>query len=357
MVTVGVSQVKPGDKIGEDVLTSLGSVLLQKGKIITPKELDILQAFLIAKVTIEAPAADAREGEEKKEEPAAGGRPIPPANPLQTEYDRMIVLLRTIFNSFVTGTGLPIMDVRTQLERLLQHISEYKILTFSPRVFQESDYLLHKSVMSAMTSYLIAQWVAQPQKDWMQVALAGLLKDIGNIRIDRGILTKPTPLTAEENDEMKRHTVHGYQLLKNVAALNEGVKLATLQHHERVDGTGYPLGIDATKIHPYAKIVSIADIFHSMTLNKSYRKAASPYLVLEQLQSDSFGKLDPAYVQTFVEKVTQFHNGTVVRLSDGRVGEIIFSDRAHPTRPWVSIDGVIVNLTIERQLHIREVLK
>ncbi|MHA6481583.1 HD-GYP domain-containing protein [Paenibacillus sp. strain BS8-2] len=353
MVTVAVAQLKPGDKIGEDVLTSLGGVLLQRGKIITGKELEILQAFMVPTVVVDS-------GETKPAE----GQPAPtvtsnsqPLTPFQTDYEKMIEVTRTLFNNYVAGQGMPVMDIRVQLEKLLSHIQEYKILTFTPRVFHERDYLLHNNVTSAMTSYLIAKWVNLPQKDWMQVALAGLLKDIGNVRIDKSILSKPTPLTIEETEEMKRHPVLGYQLLKNVAALNEGVKLAALQHHERVDGTGYPLGIDATQIHPYAKIVSIADIFHAMTLNRSYRKAASPYFVLEQILSDAFGKLDPSYVRTFVEKVTQFHNGTIVRLSDERIGEIVFSDRTHPTRPWVSIDGKIVNLVIERQLHIKEVMK
>ncbi|REK72042.1 HD-GYP domain-containing protein [Paenibacillus paeoniae] len=356
MGTVAVAQLKLGDKIGEDVLTPLGSVLLQKGKVITSKEIDILQAFLVTSVAVVNSFSESKSGEEKPEE-IVGTKGQPPATPLHREYEKMIDVLRHVFNSYVTGQGMPIMDIRIQLERLLQHIADYKILTFAPRTFQERDYLLHNSVTSAMTSYLIAQWVGQPQKDWMQVALAGLLKDIGNVRIDRGILSKPNALTPDEQEEMKRHTVLGYQLLKNVAALNEGVKLAALQHHEKIDGTGYPLGIDASKMHPYAKIVSIADIFHAMTLNKSYRKAASPYLVLEQIQSDAFGKLDASYVRTFVERVTQFHNGTVVRLSDDRIGEIVFSERTHPTRPWVSINGVIENLTVARHLHIKEVVK
>ncbi|MFF2889180.1 HD-GYP domain-containing protein [Paenibacillus sp. NPDC057967] len=358
MGTVAVAQLKLGDKIGEDVLTPLGSVLFQKGKVITSKEIDILQAFLVTSVTVVNSFSESKAGDEKAEEKeSAGTKGQPPATPLQREYEKMIDVLRHVFNSYITGQGMPIMDIRMQLERLLQHIADYKILTFVPRTFQERDYLLHNSVTSAMTSYLIAQWVGQPQKEWMQVALAGLLKDIGNVRIDRSILTKPNSLTPDEKEEMKRHTVLGYQLLKNVAALNEGVKLAALQHHEKVDGTGYPLGIDSSKIHPYAKIVSIADIFHAMTLNKSYRKAASPYLVLEQIQSDAFGKLDAGYVRTFVERVTQFHNGTVVRLSDDRIGEIVFSERTHPTRPWVSINGVIENLTVARHLHIKEVVK
>lgn len=353
VVAVAVAQLKLGDKIGEDVLTPLGGVLFHKGKVITDKEMDILQAFLVSTVVIDGGETKPAEGQA----PPIAAPAQQPATPFQKDYEKMIEVLRALFNNYVAGQGMPVMDIRVQLEKLLGHIQEYKILTFVPKSFHERDYLLHNNVTSAMTSYLIAQWVNLPQKDWMQVALAGLLKDIGNVRIDKSILSKPTPLTLDETEEMKRHTVLGYQLLKNVAALNEGVKLAALQHHEKVDGTGYPLGIDASQIHPYAKIVGIADIFHAMTLNRGYRKATSPYLVLEQIMSDAFGKLDPSYVRTFVEKVTQFHNGTIVRLNDERIGEIVFSDRTHPTRPWVSIDGKIVNLVVERQLHIKEVLK
>ncbi|MBD2871738.1 HD-GYP domain-containing protein [Paenibacillus arenilitoris] len=357
MAAVTLSQLKPGDKISEDALTPLGSVLLQKGKVITPKEIEILQAFLIIAVEIEASGAASKAQDEAAEEPAQETGMTLVSSPLHREYDQMVQVLRGVFNSFAAGSSLPVMDIRKQLEKTIENVRSYNLLTFTPRQFAEKDYLLHNSIASALTSYQIAQWVGLPQKDWMQAAFAGLLHDIGNVKIDKAILTKPNALTPDEKEEMMKHTVIGYQMLKNVPALNEGVKMAALQHHEKVDGSGYPLGIDATKIHPYAKIVAIADIFHAMTLNKAYRKAISPYLVLEQIQSDAFGKLDPGYVRTFVEKATQFHNGTVVKLSDDRIGEIIFTDRAHPTRPWVSIDGTIVNLTLERQYHIKEVLK
>ncbi|WP_419875941.1 HD-GYP domain-containing protein [Candidatus Pristimantibacillus sp. PTI5] len=357
MAAVTLSHLKLGDKIIEDVLTPLGGILFQKGKVVTPKELEILQAFLIASVEIESNQAAGKPGADTEEESAQEANLVYVASPLHEEYDKMVIVLRQVFNSFMAGQAMPVMDIRKQLEKLLEHIKSYNLLTFVPRQFMEKDYLIHNSITCALTSYLIAQWTGFPQKDWMQIAFAGLLHDIGNVRIDKTILTKPNSLSAEEKEEMMRHTVHGYQLLKNVSALNEGVKMAALQHHEKVDGTGYPLGIDATKINPYAKIVAIADIFHAMTLNKAYRKAASPYLVLEQIQSDAFGKLDPTYVRTFVEKATQFHNGTIVKLSDERVGEIVFSDRNYPTRPWVSIEGVIVNLINERHLHIKEVLR
>lgn len=356
MGTVPVSQVKLGDKVVQDVLTPLGSVLFHKGKVITPREFEILQAFLVPQVVIDGPT-DKKEAEEASgDKSAAPAKDSSAKSSLLEQYERMVDVLKNVFSQMMSGQALPILEIRNQMEVLLQQSHDYKMLTFAPRNVATEDYLYHKSVMSALSCYMMAQWNGLPKKDWMQSALAGLLHDIGNAKIDRGILNKPTKLTAEEVEDMKRHTVLGYQLLKNVAAINEGVKLAALQHHERYDGSGYPLGIGSEKIHPYAKFVAISDIFNAMTMKRSYRKASSPYLVLEQLHQDSFGKLDPAYVRIFIEKATQFHNGTIVRLSDDRVGEIVFSDRNHPTRPWVSVNGTIVNLANERQLHIEEVI-
>ncbi|WP_219834688.1 HD-GYP domain-containing protein [Paenibacillus sp. R14(2021)] len=356
MGTVAVSQVKLGDKIAQDVLTPLGSVLFHKGKVIMPREYEILQAFLVAQVNIDVP------GERKEAEEAAMEKVLEKVketsvkSSLMEQYERTVVLLKSVFAQMMSGQALPILDIRNQLEAMLQHSNEYKMLTFSPQNVPNEDYLFHKSVMSALSCFMLAQWTGLPKKDWMQSALAGLLHDVGNAKIDRNILYKPTKLSPEEVEDMKRHTLLGYQLLKNVTAINEGVKLAALQHHERFDGSGYPLGIGQDKIHPYAKFVAISDIFNAMTMKRSYRDATSPYLVLEQLLQDSFGKLDPTYVRVIIDKATQIHNGTLVRLSDNRIGEIVFSDRNHPTRPWVSINGQIVNLANERQLYIEEVI-
>lgn len=114
--------------------------------------------------------------------------------------------------------------------------------------------------------------------------------------------------------------------------------------------------ISGQYIHIYAKICAIADIYHAMTLNKVYRKGVSPYLVMEQIQSDAFGKLDPVLVTVFIESLTKFNIGTKVKLSDGRTGDIVFVERSNPTRPWVNVDSQIVNLSIDRKFHIVEVL-
>ncbi|MCP3775160.1 HD-GYP domain-containing protein [Paenibacillus sp. MZ04-78.2] len=354
MVTVPVSQLKPGEKIIENVITKFNNVLFMKGTIVSERDLDILRAFLIPSVQIEVKngEADSALQEATSEEQADN------VLPFHEHYHKMLHLLRRVFNTVASGGySPPILEIRTTLEALIKNIDHYNVLTFNPRHFQLRDFIYHNSIMVSLTSYLLAKWHGLSSKELMQVALAGLLHDIGNAKVDPAILHKPARLTAEEAEGMKRHTIIGYNILRPVPAINEGVKLCALQHHEREDGSGYPLGIQGDKIHLYSKIVAVPDMFHAMTTDRFHKKAVSPYLVLEQLQKESFGKMQPAIIQTFISKVTAFHNGMLVRLSDSRVGEIVFSDHAHPTRPWVNVNGKIINLTVERHLHIQEVIQ
>ena len=352
MANVSVTQLKQGDKLIEDVITKLGNVLFKKGLHVTPRDIEILRAFLIPSVSIEA-----RESEPEVSDKADEAK-VEDSGLIQFyfEYDKMIQLLKKVFKDAMSSPSLPIFDLRTGLDQLVSRIQHYNILTFTPRMNNTGEYIYHNSIMVALTSYILARWHGFQNKDWMPIALGGLLHDIGNAKVDPAILSKPTKLTVTEVEEVRRHTLYGYALLKNTPALNEGSKLCALQHHEREDGSGYPMAVKGDKIHPYAKVIAVADIFHAMTSNRTYKRAESPYLVLEQVQKEAFGKLEPALVQTFINKVTQFHNGTLVRLNDGRVGEIIFTDRANPTRPMVNVNGTIINLAMERSYFIQEVI-
>lgn len=354
MATVPVSQLKTGEIIAENVVTKFNNVLFNKGKIINERDLDVLRAFLVSTVQIEAKEGEpGAEAEDALLDPGAKS-----VLPFYENYEKMLKLLRQVFNiANAGGQNPPILEIRTTLENLIQHIDHYNILTFGPKSFQLRDFILHNSIMVSLTSYTLAKWSGLPSKDLLPVALGGLLHDIGNAKVDPAILFKPNRLNGDELEEMKRHTIIGYNMLKTVPAINEGVKLCALQHHEREDGSGYPLGVKGDKVHHYSKIVAIADMFHAMTTDRFHKKAISPYLVLEELQKEAFGKLDPVLIQTFVQKVTSFHNGTLVKLSDNRIGEIVFSDRANPTRPWVNVNGKIVNLTVERSLYIQDVIQ
>ncbi|THF73485.1 HD-GYP domain-containing protein [Cohnella fermenti] len=351
MPVLPISQLQAGDRLTEDVQTAMGNLLFNEGRALSPRDLEILQAFLIPNVDITRQGLAETTSEGAGEESASN--PESKLTSLQQQFLQMEKELKRVFAMMGPGQKLPILEIRNALKDLLDHINEYNVLMFQPPPDPaQPDRWIRKSVLTSLTSYQLARWNKLPDKDWMPVALAGLLHDIGNIRVDPAIFRKPSRLTVDEMNEMRQHTVYGYKLLEGVPSLNKGVALAALQHHERLDGSGYPLKVSGDNIHPYARIVAIADMYHAMTNERNYRKAHSPYLVLEQLQSESFGKLDPVYVQTFIDRTTQFHNGMLVQLNDNRVGEIVFTDRQHPTRPMVSVNGEIINLTKDKELYI-----
>jgi HD-GYP domain-containing protein (c-di-GMP phosphodiesterase class II) len=353
VISVPVTQLKAGDQIFENVLTKKGNLLFEKGRFVTQREIEILRAFFVAYVSIESKGeVEASDDNNPQQQEEANQQEMP----IMQKYDSLVKLMRKVFLDARNGQTPPVLEIRTQLEALLQYIDQYNILTFTPKNIRQNEYLLHHSIMVSLTSYQLAKWHNFQQKDWIPIALSGLLHDIGNVKIDNAIFEKASKLTPADMEEVKKHTVFGYQIIKNMPAINEGVKLSALQHHEREDGSGYPLSLKGDKIHMYSKILAIADIYHAMTNERQYRNVMSPYLVLEDLFKESFGKLDPALVQTFINKVTSFQNGTLVRLSDNRLGEIVFSDRSYPTRPWISVNGVIVNLMVERSLFIKEVI-
>jgi len=353
MPVIPVPQAQVGDRLNKDVQTALGSILMEKGRVLSERDLEILQAFLIPTVDITREGA---EDLELAEDETAAAAPAVKYNSLQQEFIQMEKLLKRTFMMVEGGMKVPVLELRNGLKSLLDFIDDYNVITFKPPVtVYQDDHLIRNSVLCAMTCYMMAKWNKFPEREWMQLSIAGLLHDIGNVKVDKNILNKKGRLTPDEVQEIRQHTVYGFKLLENATSLNQGVWLAALQHHERMDGSGYPMRVKGEKIHPYAKIVTIADVYHAMTSNRNYRKAKSPYLVLEELMSEKFGKLDPMYVETFVEKATQLHLGAFVKLNDGRVGEIVFTDRNYPTRPMVSIQGTVVNLIKERDLHIVEV--
>ncbi|MGF7049275.1 HD-GYP domain-containing protein (c-di-GMP phosphodiesterase class II) [Paenibacillus sp. DS2015] len=373
MTNVSILDLKPGAKLINNVYTPLGGLLFHKETVLLPRDLDILEAFLVEYVEVGQLGEKSIKTKEKVQNTGKVattektlGNPSDPSNqkllPVKNEssfleeYDKLINLIKSTYPS-VLAAGIPLYEIRNQLESVIQYIKDFSEISFSPRLLNDYDYMYHNGALCALSSYKLAQWSGLPQKDWMQAAFAGLFHDVGNIKVDPAILHKPDSLTTSEIEEVRQHTMYGYQLLKNVTAINEGVRLAALQHHEKVDGTGYPLGVESNKIHIYSKIVGVVDIFHAMTLNKAYRKGQSPYLVLEQIYAESFGKLDPKLVQIFIKKVTEFNNGAMVRLSNDQIGEIVFSNDKEPTRPMVSVGSDIINLEQQRHLYIIEIIK
>ena len=179
------------------------------------------------------------------------------------------------------------------------------------------------------------------------------MHDIGKSQVPPEILNKPGKLSAEEMDIMKRHTIQGYYLLKEVPRTPLVIMWSVLQHHERMDGSGYPLHLRGSNIHEFARIISVADVYDAMTSDRVYRRRTTPYHVVEALFRQMFNVLDPVVCSKFLYHVKDFMTGNIVMLSDGRQAEIVHPGAFPAGLPLVkTTDGQFINLEQKRDITI-----
>ncbi len=171
----------------------------------------------------------------------------------------------------------------------------------------------------------------------LTLGLGALLHDIGKTQISMQVLLKPGMLTSYEFDEMKRHTERGFYLLKDEPGIPLLAAHCALQHHERLNGTGYPRGLKGDEIHDYAKLIGIVDSYDAMTSHRVYRKAMLPHQAVEALYSGSGTLYDTAMLKLFRDRVAIYPIGIGVKLNTGHRAVVVDINAACAHRPVVRV--------------------
>lgn len=170
-----------------------------------------------------------------------------------------------------------------------------------------------------------------------ELALGTLLHDVGKTVLDRNILFKPARLSPDEFAHIKQHPQLGYELLSKNKSVPETSRQICLQHHERLDGTGYPNGIQDKELSEIVRISGIVDVYEALTVDRCYHKAVSPQHAMEILSKEAESKLDIQLISVFTQNIAIYPNGTTVLLSDGRYGVVKEQNRSFPLRPIVRL--------------------
>lgn len=224
----------------------------------------------------------------------------------------------------------------------------------SMKVYDDSTF--SHCVNVALICNVFAKWLGMDETEITLATECGLFHDIGKVLIPLEVLLKPGKLTSEEYDLIKTHTVKGYEILKDYDCFGEDVKLAALMHHEKCDGSGYPLGVKGDKINKYAKIVAIADIYDAMTSARVYRGPLCPFKVIRIFEEEGFLKYEPEYIMTFLRNVADTYMQNDVILSDGRRAKIVFINKNAVSRPIVECEEGFVDLSKETNLSIENII-
>ncbi|MGB0894385.1 MAG: HD-GYP domain-containing protein [Parashewanella sp.] len=194
-------------------------------------------------------------------------------------------------------------------------------------------YLLEHSINVAFLLTTFGKYLKLEQDMLRQLAVGGLLHDIGKIYVRDSILHKPGKLTDEEFIEMKSHQVHAIDIMKQTSGLSQISKDVCLMHHEKLDGNGYPNGLKGEQLPLHARMSCIVDIYDALTATRCYKEAMSPAAAFKILTKLTPFHLDKSLVYDFIRCIGIYPAGSLVELSDGRIG-IVWNakdrDALHP---------------------------
>jgi putative nucleotidyltransferase with HDIG domain len=265
--------------------------------------------------------------------------------------------IKEVFQFVRTSDRIPLSDVRKDIIPSIQEASKnpnlFKLLS---ELQMNDDYTYRHTIGVGVIATLIGKWLKLSETDLTLLTIGATLHDIGKMKVPLEILNKPGKLTEEEYSIIKKHTIYGYELIKNTAGASHRISLIALQHHEREDGNGYPFGLKGDKLDLLSKIVGVADVFHAMSSKRVYHEATPFYQVMHEMQRDVFGKLDPRIIFVFVQKILGTLVGNQVILTDGRKGKIIMIQSDNPANPLVQVEDQIIDLSKFPEINLEQVI-
>jgi putative nucleotidyltransferase with HDIG domain len=344
-----LSEVQAGMILARPVVSEDMSILLNENTVLTDSMLTLLKSWGIQSVYIKEIV---REG---------GGNVYGFAaerEAFAATYSDIIRTLKDIFEKTRYFKQVPLAQVDELADRTLAAlVNATGVISHLASVKTFDDYTFRHSLNVGVIAGLLGKWLKAKDKTLREIVLAGLLHDIGKTQIPLHILNKPGALTPKEMDVIQEHPVRGYKLLEDADNIPQSVKLSVFQHHERLAGSGYPLGLAGRDIADFARIIAVADIYDAMSSQRVYGGALNPFGVVAEVFGEMFTGLDPAVAMPFIGNVRDSLIGFIVRLSDGSEARVVYLDRERPAQPVVKLAaGGYIDLEKRKDLKILEVI-
>lgn len=330
-------QLKPGMRVDHPVVDRLGRILIARGATLDEYIISAMLKMGIMSVYIQEGTADE---EEEPVSPAAQKQ----IDRLRTEDRSKVNLSASVRKRVAEGiqyiysnTNDPAL-VQTSAsiaDSLMSAIEENDAMALDISALKTSDeYTFKHSVDVATIAMIVAKKMGMSKDEIHEIGVTGLLHDVGKTKIPLEILNKPGRLDDAEFEIMRQHSVYGYRIIKDRPDLPDDVKLGVLQHHEKINGTGYPLALPANKINPYAKILAVADIYDALVTERPYKAAFSQREAIEMIMSMT-QELDMFAMESFLQSMILYPVDTIVELSNGEKAKVVKNSPYYILRPTV----------------------
>ncbi|MCP5163314.1 MAG: HD-GYP domain-containing protein [Hahellaceae bacterium] len=216
-------------------------------------------------------------------------------------------------------------------------LSNANALLWLTKIKDQDKYTAEHCIRVGILAIAFGRFIGLEKAELELLGMCGILHDVGKMKVPNDILNKPGRLTRIEYDIMKQHTSFGYDILCEYKSLEPMVKDTARFHHERVDGQGYPRGLQGAYLHKYIRMVTIVDAYDAITSSRIYKSGSPAFDALKILFAERGKHFDDHLVEAFIQMVGIYPPGTLVEMTNGEVGIVVSANPSYRLRPKVEL--------------------
>jgi HD-GYP domain-containing protein (c-di-GMP phosphodiesterase class II) len=254
------------------------------------------------------------------------------------EYEKSQLAIREIFDALALDHEIDLTKIHEALDGMVESIERNPdALLWLAKLKQTDDYSYNHAMSVSITLMALANFMSLPKKQVKDLGLAGLLQDIGKSKIPTELLHKQDKITHDEFEILKKHVEHALTLLEATDNISGTVILTVSQHHERIDGSGYPYKLSGNQISLTGQMAGLVDTYCALTSNKVYAKGVYNQIALEEIHSLRGFKFNGVLIDQLVQFLGMYPVSSLVELNSGEVGVVIQQNSVRRLLPRVMI--------------------
>ena len=350
MKAVSVDDLKPGMVLARSLVNDDMIVILSEDTKLTQAHITRLRYLNVAVVYI-------KDVYELSRTYRAVSSVFNRGNTFVRDYESVVNTAHEVFDKISTGNPAEVQKAQNMVSDSIAPLSKNSgAIDYLFEMSHLANDIYQHSLRVSILAGVIAKWMKLPQAERKEVMLAGFLHDIGKTRMPQHLLHKdPAKLKGEDYEAYIRHTVDGQQILGRMPGISSNVKLAVMQHHERVDGSGFPFGSQGKDIALHASIISIADLYDNITTEREGFMKRTPFDAIEYITKHLYTTLEPMVCIPVLTHIKDAFLGSQVTLNNGLSGKVAAYPQGFAARPIISVSSTeIISLDNHPELKIIE---
>lgn len=323
MRQLSINGLREGDVLGRSIYSNDGRVLLGKGMALTPSYVERLRSLGISIVYVD--------DEETKD--------IIVEDVVSEEHRReAMASLQVSGQSVQVGKDFDGFKVKKAINNIIEDIFFQKEIFISMTDMRSYDnQVFAHSVSVCVLATVLGKALGLDKNNLEALALGALFHDIGTVKLPKELLRKRESFTPKEADLYETHTTLGFDILRSKRELNLLSAHIAFQHHERMNGSGYPRNLEGEGIHQLAQIVGIADFYDNLVNDGPGHTRVMPYEACEVLMGCADKLFPHDLVVLFLKHIAAYPTGCTVKLNTGEIGIVVDQNKSLPMRPIVRV--------------------